>query len=147
MHHNEITNHLRPNKLVWLGTNSKLGGRDSMGHNCDGWHSDSLNKLGFASPLHSPKGHHHNNNHHQQQQQQQQQLRSQHPGSSRRVSKERRFAVDAASAPNEDNLQTRGQNNYTSNAKGSNLVFDVLEKYPCRMPLIVLCMETIAQGE
>ena len=31
-------------------------------------------------------------------------------------------------------------------AANSNLVLDHLEKYPCRMPLIVLCIETVAQG-
>ena len=37
--------------------------------------------------------------------------------------------------------------NSTSTGDSLAPVLDVIEKYPCRMPLIVLCIETVAQAD
>lgn len=106
---------------MWHGASNKLGLRDPT-HNCDGWHSDSLAKFGFATPLHSPKGH-------------------AHAEATKKAARnqQRRFLDELM---NEGNSSAPVQG---LNSRGS-LVFDVIEKYPCRMPLIVLCIETIAQS-
>lgn len=105
----------RPNKLVWHGASSKAGYRDPT-LNCDGWHSDSLNKFGHATPIHSPRF-----------------------GSNggKRRQKKRHLADTKISELMDTNQKVESQS-LTS-------VLDHIEKYPCRMPLIVLCIETVGQ--
>lgn len=107
----------RPNKLVWLGTGNKLGARDSSQvQNCDSWHSDSLAKFGYAVPLHSPR----------------------HYGSSN----------SGGNHTTSGHHRDRQQRSSGSAGNGTTqaAVFDNIQKYPCRMPLIVLCVETVAQA-
>lgn len=109
----------RPNKLVWHGAANKAGYRD-LTNNCDGWHSDSLTKFGTATALHNPR------NHATQQQQK------------RRHKK--RFAANQSPTSNLASLADR--RNSSSSGFG---FFEPVEKFPCRMPLVVLCIETIGQ--
>lgn len=114
---------------MWHGAANKAGYRD-LANNCDGWHSDSLNKFGSATPLHNPRNQPSRSAHqHQNQQQQQPQPQPQ----KRRHKK--RFA---------QNHTLGGRNSSTAASFGWPL-FDPIEKFPCRMPLVVLCIETIGQ--
>lgn len=101
---------------MWHGASSKAGQRGPT-LNCDGWHSDSLSKSGYASPIHSP--------------------RVGSNGGKRR--QKRRHLADSKTEP---------QSNPEANqkAEGPASVLDFIEKYPCRMPLIVLCIETVGQN-
>lgn len=101
----------RPNKLVWHGASNKMGLRD-LNHNCDGWHSDSLTKFGYATPLHSQRS-----------------------GSSKRRQRKRHLSE----------LANHGLTNQTGPAGETGFLLEVADSYPCRMPLVVLCIETIGQ--
>lgn len=106
-----------PNKLVWHGATNKAGIRDLV-NNCHNWHSDSLTRFGFASPLFVQQQHgtskhlslYHNTNKHHNYNQQQQQQHS-----------------------NDSKAQNKPQ---------FHSILETIHKYPCRMPLIVLCIET-----
>lgn len=95
--------------------------------NCDGWHSDSLNKFGLATPIHSPR------------------LSGGHASTMKARRQRKRHLAELAA-----NNGRGGSSNQTSLALASGDhqqagFLEGIEKYPCRMPLVVLCIETIGQ--
>lgn len=98
---------------------NKFGLRDPI-NNCDGWHSDSLNKFGSASPIHIPRTDYNLEKH----------QGNTKNGHNKRQQKKKRYL---------DTNTKRHAPNETS-------ILDAIDKYPCKMPLILLCIETVSQA-
>lgn len=75
-----------------------------------------MNKFAFATPLHPPH----------------------RGGVKKRLRK--RYLADNVEQSSSTTEQVKGQQQ-----QGASTFLNVIEKYPCKMPLIVLCIETIGQ--
>lgn len=124
----------RPNKLVWHGAQNKHGLRDPT-NNCDSWHSDGLNKFGTATPIHNPRNH-----------LAQQQRHNSHQD--RAKSRKAKRFLAGQQEPSTIGQNSRQYNNITNTTLtsypilSSTMFIESVDKFPCRMPLIVLCIET-----
>lgn len=99
-----------------------------MANDCDSWHADSLNKFGYAAPLHAVPTT--TNKYHRT-----------HQASS--------GSNASGSSTSRRHRSAQALNNSTvtgSQTAATTAAFDNIQKYPCRMPLIVLCIETVAQS-
>lgn len=96
-----------------------------------------MSKFGFATPLHMAANNHQDQHHTRKRPNQQQNapIKRQHPDDWR-SKHQKRYSNTNSTFPLA-HLQGIDQHNP--------MLLELIDKYPCRMPLIVLCIETIGQ--